>query len=61
MAAVKSLLQIVIIAARSIFIIGFQTIPFTGVGINQKGSSRFIHLDQLHEKDGYPRPTIWSY
>lgn len=30
---------------------------FTGVGIQQKGASRFIHLDDL--EDG--RPTIWSY
>ena len=30
---------------------------FTGIGIQQKGTGRFIHLDDL--KDG--RPTIWSY
>lgn len=30
---------------------------FTGFGIQQKGSERFIHLDDL--EDG--RPTIWSY
>ena len=30
----------------------------TGIGINQKGKSRFIHLDDL--TDG-PRPRIWSY
>ena len=30
---------------------------FTGIGVNQKGPSRFIHLDDL--EDG--RPTIWSY
>lgn len=34
---------------------------FTGIGINQKGSSRFIHLDDLPNKPGQPRPTIWSY
>lgn len=33
---------------------------FTGIGINQKGSDRFIHLDSLSEKEGF-RPTIWSY
>lgn len=30
---------------------------FTGIGIAQKGASRFIHLDDLQSG----RPTIWSY
>ena len=30
---------------------------FTGIGIQQKGGGRFIHLDDLTEG----RPTIWSY
>ena len=30
---------------------------FTGIGVQQKGSARYLHLDLL--KDG--RPTIWSY
>lgn len=30
---------------------------FTGIGVNQKGGGRFIHLDTLTEG----RPTIWSY
>jgi len=34
---------------------------FTGIGVNQKGSSRFIHLDDLTVADNFPRPTIWSY
>lgn len=34
---------------------------FTGVGFNQKGSSRFIHLDDLDNAPGQPRPTVWSY
>jgi len=33
---------------------------FTGIGINQKGSKRFIHLDTLFGS-GIPRPTIWDY
>lgn len=32
-------------------------IGFTGIGVNQKGDGRFIHLDDL--EDG--RPTCWSY
>lgn len=28
---------------------------FTGIGVNQKGGSRFIHLDRREV------PTVWSY
>lgn len=31
---------------------------FTGIGLAQKGESRYIHLDDL--TDGL-RPTVWSY
>jgi uncharacterized protein YcbK (DUF882 family) len=34
---------------------------FTGIGVNQKGSGRFIHLDILNGTPQRPRPTIWSY
>ena len=34
---------------------------FTGIGINQKGKGRFIHLDDLTELSNRPRPHIWSY
>jgi len=34
---------------------------FTGFGVNQKGGSRFIHLDDLPNGTGRPRPWIWSY
>lgn len=34
---------------------------FTGIGVNQRGSSRFIHLDMGTVADGLPRPAIWSY
>jgi zinc D-Ala-D-Ala carboxypeptidase len=30
---------------------------FTGIGVNQKGESRFIHLDDLKDN----RPAVWSY
>jgi uncharacterized protein YcbK (DUF882 family) len=33
----------------------------TGIGVNQKGSSRFIHLDDLEWAENRPRPWIWSY
>jgi len=31
---------------------------FTGIGVNQKGGGRFLHLDRL---GGELRPWIWSY
>lgn len=34
---------------------------FTGIGVQQKGSSRFLHFDDLLAEDGFSRPTIWSY
>lgn len=34
---------------------------FTGIGVQQKGDVRFIHLDDLKDSDGFTRPTIWSY
>ena len=34
---------------------------FTGIGIKQKGSGRFIHLDTIESNPLQPRPTIWSY
>lgn len=34
---------------------------FMGIGINQKGNSRFIHLDMVTAQEGVMRPTIWSY
>ncbi len=34
---------------------------FTGIGIDQKGENRFIHLDICTVADGLPRPIIWSY
>lgn len=40
-----------------------QEIGFTGIGVQQKGNKRFIHLDTI-KKDEYeniPRPWIWSY
>lgn len=32
-----------------------------GIGVQQKGETRFIHLDSCTPKDGLPRPMIWSY
>ena len=37
--------------------LAFQ-LKFKGIGVNQKGSKRFIHLDESETK---VRPTVWSY
>jgi zinc D-Ala-D-Ala carboxypeptidase len=34
---------------------------FTGIGINQKGNKRFVHLDILTHNEGFPRPRVWTY
>jgi zinc D-Ala-D-Ala carboxypeptidase len=34
---------------------------FTGIGVHQKGAGRFIHLDNLPNGEGQPRPTVFSY
>ncbi len=34
---------------------------FTGIGVQQKGTGRFIHIDDLPAAEGQPRPWIWSY
>jgi len=34
---------------------------FTGIGVQQKGAARFLHLDTLTDAPGQPRPTVWSY
>lgn len=34
---------------------------FSGIGVNQKGGKRFLHLDDLPDAPGQPRPTVWSY
>ena len=32
-----------------------------GIGVNQKGSGRFIHLDIAESEVNRPRPHLWSY
>lgn len=36
---------------------------FTGIGLSQKGAwgGRFLHLDDLPNGPGQPRPTVWTY
>ena len=35
------------------------SLGFTGIGVQQKGEGRFLHLDIA--ENHLPRPTIWSY
>lgn len=38
---------------------------FTGIGVNQGPTvplnKRFIHLDDIEDAEGSPRPNVWSY
>jgi uncharacterized protein YcbK (DUF882 family) len=43
--------------AHRLLSIAFE-LGFTGIGVQQKGDKRFIHLDTV--TDGQ-RPTVWSY
>jgi len=47
--------------AHELLKLAMEMNKFTGVGIQQKGSGRFIHLDTCEEPEMSPRPTIWSY
>lgn len=37
-----------------------MALGFSGIGLQQKGSGRFIHLDDLSGPD-WPRPNVWTY
>ena len=34
---------------------------WVGVGANQKGAERFVHLDRLSQTETRPRPWFWTY
>ena len=34
---------------------------FRGIGVQQKGEGRFIHLDDIEDSEERPRPWVWSY
>ena len=42
-------------------IVEARNMGFTGIGVSQKGAARFIHIDDLPNAEGQPRPTVWSY
>jgi len=37
------------------------SLGFTGIGVQQKGGGRFLHLDMVPDSHGHKRPWIWSY
>lgn len=47
-------IQVAYSAAHEVLRLAFA-MGFTGIGVNQKGNARFIHLDMR------PIPTVWSY
>lgn len=34
---------------------------FPRVGISQKGTARFIHVDDMKKSEGFISPHVWSY
>ena len=46
--------------AREILRIAIE-LKFKGIGIDQKGAGRFIHLDDCEKTDKRTRPATWSY
>ena len=42
-------------------LIGSLNAGFTGIGVQQKGEGRFIHLDNIEASEDRPRPWVWSY
>ena len=47
--------------ARAIVRHALQIPGWTGVGINQKGDKRFIHLDRAVSDPPRVRPAFWTY
>lgn len=55
-------IDIAVRGAEALRLVGLAAqMGFTGIGVAQKGASRFIHIDDLHNGPGCPRPWIWSY
>jgi uncharacterized protein YcbK (DUF882 family) len=44
-------------AAHEVLTLAMQ-LGFTGIGVQQKGTGRFIHVDTVQTP---PRPNVWSY
>lgn len=54
--------DILVRGAEGLVLMGLaQRLGFTGFGVKQHGASRYLHLDDLPEAEGRPRPWLWSY
>lgn len=40
-----------------------NSVGFTGFGVKQHGTGRFLHIDMIEAEDNFhaPRPALWSY
>lgn len=47
--------------AWTILRMAMESRVFTGIGLNQKGSDRFIHLDMIPDSLTHKRPWVWTY
>ena len=52
--------DIAIYGRRAYDLLRLSVNVFWGIGIKQRGSGRFIHLDDL-VSDAHPRPALWTY
>lgn len=53
---------IAILAAATILSAQGHERPITGIGVQQKGKKRFLHLDSMKPGEFHRhRPTMWSY
>ena len=46
--------------AFTLLVLAVRSGKFNGIGVNQYGASRFLHLDAL-DPVTHPRPNLWSY
>ena len=60
----RGAVDIGVLGGKALALIGLASEEgFSGIGVKQKGphSGRFIHLDNLPDAPGQPRPWVWSY
>lgn len=60
----KGAFDILVAGARALELVEIaREEGFTGIGVSQKGphDKRFVHLDDLPNEAGQPRPWLWSY
>lgn len=53
--------EAVVLLRLALSITNVQGSVFTGIGIQQKGAGRFLHLDMIPDSASHKRPWMWSY